>query len=69
MKGKRYTTETKIRILREAEGSHKSIQDVCRDRQISEQTYHCWKREFGTSHGVWGFAAAPVGAGGEMVFD
>jgi len=47
MKGKRYTTETKIRILREAEGSDKTIQDVCRDRQISEQTYHRWKREFG----------------------
>jgi len=35
MKGKRYTTETKIRILREAEGSDKTIQDVYRARQIS----------------------------------
>ena len=47
MKGKRYSTETKIRILREAEGSDKTIQDVCRARQISEQTFHRWKREFG----------------------
>jgi transposase-like protein len=47
MKGKRYTTETKIRILREAESSDKTIQDVCRERQISEQTFHRWKREFG----------------------
>ncbi|MDC0293005.1 transposase, partial [Verrucomicrobia bacterium] len=36
-----------IRILREAEGSGKKIQDVCRDHQISEQTFYRWKREFG----------------------
>ena len=47
MKGKRYTTETKIRILREAQSSDKTIQDVCRERQISEHTYHRWKRELG----------------------
>ena len=49
MKGKRYTTEQKIRILREAESSDKTIQDVCRERQISEQTFHRWKREMGMS--------------------
>ena len=37
MKGKRYTTEAKIRILREAQSSDKTIEDVCRERQISEQ--------------------------------
>ena len=47
MKGKRYTTETKIRILREAQSSDKTIQDVCRERQIIEQTYHRWKRDLG----------------------
>ena len=47
MKGKRFTTETKIRILREAQSRDKTIQDVCRERQISEQTYHRWKRELG----------------------
>jgi len=47
MKGKRYTTEQKIRILRESESSDKTIQDVCRERQISEQTFHRWKREMG----------------------
>ncbi|MCP4462625.1 MAG: transposase, partial [Planctomycetaceae bacterium] len=31
---KRYTTETKIRILREAQSSDKTIQDVCRERLI-----------------------------------
>ena len=47
MKGKRYTTEEKIRILREADGTGRKIQDVCRERQISEQTFHRWKGEFG----------------------
>lgn len=47
MTGKRYTTEQKIRILREAESSAKTILDVCRERQISEQTFHRWKREMG----------------------
>lgn len=47
MKGKRYTTEQKIRILREAETVGKSILDVCREHRISEQTFHRWKREFG----------------------
>ena len=47
MKGIRYSTEQKLRILGEAEGSGKKIQDVCRDHQISEQTFYRWKREFG----------------------
>jgi hypothetical protein len=25
----------------------RKIQDVCRERQSSEQTFHRWKREFG----------------------
>jgi len=47
LKGKRHTTEQKIRILREAEQSGTTIVDVCRAHQISEQTFHRWKREFG----------------------
>ena len=35
MKGKRYTTEEKIRILRKADGTGRKIQDVCRERRIS----------------------------------
>ena len=46
MKGKRYTTEQKIRILREAD-TGKTIQDVCRESGISEQSFHRWKKEFG----------------------
>jgi len=47
LKGKRHTTEQKIRILREAEQAGKTAVDVCRSHQISEQTFHRWKREFG----------------------
>jgi putative transposase len=47
MKSKRYTTEQKIRILREAEKADQSIIEVCREKGISEQTFHRWKREFG----------------------
>jgi putative transposase len=46
MKGKRYSTEEKIRILREAD-SGKSIVEVCQERNISETTFHRWKQQFG----------------------
>jgi putative transposase len=47
MKGKRYTTEEKIRILRAADRGEKSIQDLCREENISEVTFHRWKKQFG----------------------
>lgn len=34
-------------MLREAEQSDRTNLDVCRSHQISEQTFHRWKREFG----------------------
>ncbi|MEI6784273.1 MAG: transposase [Verrucomicrobiota bacterium] len=46
MKGKRHTTEDKIRILRDADGG-KNIVAVCKEKNISEQTFHRWKRQFG----------------------
>jgi putative transposase len=46
MKGKRHTTEEKIRILRAADGG-KNIVEVCKEKNISEQTFHRWKRQFG----------------------
>ena len=46
MKGKRYTTEDKIRTLREADGG-KAIIDICREKNLSEVTFHRWKRQFG----------------------
>lgn len=47
MKSKRYTTEEKIRLLREADGSEKSIQNLCQEANISEVTFHRWKKQFG----------------------
>ena len=46
MKAKRYTTEDKIRILRDADRG-KSAVEVCREHNISEVSFHRWKRQFG----------------------
>ncbi|MDP2136940.1 MAG: transposase [Candidatus Didemnitutus sp.] len=46
MKGKKHPAEDKIRILRAADGG-KSIVEVCKEKNISEQTFHRWKRQFG----------------------
>ena len=46
MKGKRYSTEDKIRILRDAD-SGKNIVEVCKEKNISEVTFHRWKKQFG----------------------
>ena len=46
MKGKRPTTEEKIRALREADGG-RAIREVCPERNLSEATYHRWRKQFG----------------------
>jgi len=46
MKGKRQTVEEKVRILRQADGDQ-TILEVCAEHNISEQTFHRWKKEFG----------------------
>lgn len=46
MKGKRYSTEDKIRILRQAD-SGRTISEVIREANISEVTFHRWKKQFG----------------------
>lgn len=46
MKGKRFTTEDKVRILRAADDA-KSIGEVCQAHNISEVTFHRWKKELG----------------------
>ena len=46
MKGKRRTVEEKVRILRQADGE-KTIAQVCAENNLSEQTFHRWKKEFG----------------------
>ncbi|HWD18697.1 MAG TPA: transposase [Verrucomicrobiae bacterium] len=47
MKGKRYTTEEKIRLLREADRGEKCIQALCQEANISEVSFHRWKKQFG----------------------
>ena len=46
MKGKTHSTEEIIRILRQADGG-KTAQLVCREHNISEQTYYRWKKKYG----------------------
>ena len=46
MKGKRYPTEDKIRILREADRGEKSIADLCREENLSVVSFHRWKTQF-----------------------
>ena len=46
MKRKRHTTEEIIKILRKADGEQ-TIEEVCRDANISEQTFYRWRRKYG----------------------
>lgn len=46
MKGKKYSIEDKIGILRQADGGW-SILEVCREENILEVTFHRWKNQFG----------------------
>jgi putative transposase len=46
MKGKRFSTEEKVRILRDVDAG-KSIVEVCREKNISDVTYHRWRKQFG----------------------
>ena len=47
MKVKRFSTEEKVRILREADAGEQSVADFCREKNISDVTFHRWKRQFG----------------------
>ena len=46
MKGKTQSTEEIIRILRQADGGE-TAQSVCREHNVSEQTYYLWKKKYG----------------------
>ena len=45
MKGKRYSAEQIVKILREAEGAN-SAREVVRRYNITEQTFYRWKRVY-----------------------
>ena len=47
MKGKRSTTEDKLRILREAARGEKSLADIGREENLSGVSFHRWKQQFG----------------------
>jgi putative transposase len=43
---KRHSVEQIIRILKQVEGGA-GLGEVCREHNISEQTYYRWKRKYG----------------------
>lgn len=50
MKRKRHTSEQIVRKLREAErlkAEGYTIAQICQQLEVSEQTYHRWKNEYG----------------------
>lgn len=46
MKGKRYSEEQIITVLKEGQAGA-AVSEVCRRHGISAQTYYAWKRKFG----------------------
>jgi len=46
MKGKRYSEEQILGVLKEVEGG-KAIAEVCRERGISEATLYRWRSKYG----------------------
>ena len=46
MKQRQHITEEITRILRQAE-EDQTIEDLCREHNISKTTFHRWKRKYG----------------------
>lgn len=46
MKGKRYSEEQIVRILKEVENG-RPVADVCREHGVSEQSVYRWRTKFG----------------------
>lgn len=63
MKKKRHSPEQIIRKLREAKGllsAGKTIAEVCQKLEISEQTYHCWRNQYGGTTTFRRFARSTI---------
>jgi putative transposase len=45
MKGKRYSEEQIIRILREAQAG-KTVAQICREQGVSEHSFYRWRKKF-----------------------
>ena len=46
MKQKQHSTAEILRILRQGE-SGRTVEDLCREHNISKATFHRWKRKYG----------------------
>ena len=46
MRKKRHKTEEIIRIIRKADGGQ-TVEEVCREENISTQTFYRWRRKYG----------------------
>jgi len=44
---RRHSEEQIIRILREAEANEVPIRDVCKQHNITEQTFYRWRNKYG----------------------
>jgi putative transposase len=44
---KRFSEEQIVRILRQAEAANQTVEEVCKQHGISEQTWYRWKKKFG----------------------
>jgi putative transposase len=50
VKNRRHTPEQVVRKLREADrmlGEGSSVEDLCRQLEVSEQTYYRWRNQYG----------------------
>jgi putative transposase len=44
---KRFTDEQIVRILREAESQDIAVREICRQHNITQQTFYRWRNKFG----------------------